>query len=488
MLQNRATKGLVVMAKIPYLIRRKNVFYFRLGVPAELRELVKSREIIQSLRTEDSQEAALKALKLAAHFKTLLRDLQNSKQCDISRFDSLAILSSDLAAQKNTIAPIQAAIARVTSQEAPQAPLLSVVVDDFLKRYDQNNKATFTKLSATLPLLVDLVGDKPVNQILQADLNGFFDDVQRLPIKRTKKIYSGMTIREIIAANDGRSIAEGTFESTYKACVSIFLTWAESNYKDQGFPSLSVAGAVYRGERADGINKQRAMKPVELQKLFNNPKMKKFAANPDTAHYCWLPLIGLFTGARINEICQLSPAEDIKQDSGTGIYYFHFTDEGEAVEGVDKSIKTNSSKRIVPIHSKLIDLGFLDYVERIKREGSKLLFPAWEPRDGKASANAGKWFVRYLESIGLRDKTEGARLSGFHSFRHTFITHAMQNKIPGVFSITGHETEVVDGFGKISAVAKGYWTRGIADDIQERKETIEKFDFGLSFYRPKRNQ
>lgn len=104
---------------------------------------------------------------------------------------------------------------------------------------------------------------------------------------------------------------------------------------------------------------QRAIRPEELKKLFNHTKMKKYAENPETAHYCWLPLIGFYTGARINEVCQLNPAEDIKQDSATGIHYFHFTDEGGTAEGVDKSIKTNSSLRIVPIHSKLIELGYL---------------------------------------------------------------------------------------------------------------------------------
>lgn len=60
----------------------------------------------------------------------------------------------------------------------------------------------------------------------------------------------------------------------------------------------------------------------------------------------------------------------------------------------------------------------------------------------------------------------------------------MDLKILGVFAITGHETEVVEGFGKISAVAKGYWTRDIVDNILEKKNTIEKFDFNLNFYRP----
>ena len=42
----------------------------------------------------------------------------------------------------------------------------------------------------------------------------------------------------------------------------------------------------------------------------------------------------------------------------------------------------------------------------------------------------------------------------------------------------------VDGVGKISDVAKGYWTREITDDIMEKQKTIEKFDFGIEFYKP----
>ncbi|WP_333877554.1 site-specific integrase [Methylobacter sp.] len=371
----------------------------------------------------------------------------------------------------------------VTTHFKSTAPLLSVVIDDFLRRYDPENKSMLGKLTGTLAILVELVGDKSINQILQADLNNFFDEVQKLPVRRDSKKFTGMSIKQIIIANDGPCIAEKTFTGTHRACISVFIQWAVVHYKDQGFPDLSVKGAIYRGIRAGGINKQRAMKFEELQKLFGHPKMKKYAASSETAHYCWLPLVGLFTGCRINELCQLNPFSDIVQDAETGIYYFHFTDEGETSGGVDKSIKTKSSKRIVPIHSKLLELGFLNYVAMIKRGNHKIIFPEWKQRNGKASANVTKWFARYLDEIGLKDDAEGARLSGFHSFRHTFVTHGME-KIAGVFSITRHETETVDGFGKISTVAKGYWTRDIADNILEKQITIEKFDYGLSFYRP----
>lgn len=475
------------MAKIPYLIRRKNVFYFRLGVPAALREIVKSREIIKSLKTEDSEEATRRALKLAAHFKTLLHDLKTGKTSEAKLLNSWGTTPDDATPDNCTQEP-RANYQTTPSQPATgtrQAPLLSLVVDDFLKRYDQSARVMLGKLKATLPIFVEMLGNKPINEIFQTNINEFFDDVQKLPVRRVSEKFKGLSIKEVIAANTGPTISEKTFKSNYRACVSVFLNWANTNYKDQGFPTLSVQGADYRGERGNGINKQRAASREELDKLFNNPKMEKYATNSETVHYFWLPLIGLYTGARINEICQLNPSEDIRQDSTTGIWYFHFTDESETAEGVSKSIKTNSSRRIVPIHSTLIDLGFLDYVEKIKTAGHKIIFPEWQPRNGKASANASKWFTRYLESIGLRDDTEGARLSGFHSFRHTLITYAMQNRIAGVFAITGHEVETAEGFSKISEVAKGYWTRGITDDVQARKETIEKFDFGLSFQQPK---
>ncbi len=460
------------MAKIPYLIRRNNIFYFRLVVPVELRESVKVREFIQSLHTENREEATHKALKLAAHFKAALNDLKKG-------------VGQDHAASHVVLTQPSSNVQFIPAiQFKSTAPLLSVVIDDFLKRYDRNNRATFTKLNATLPVFLELTGDKPINQILQADLNAYFDDVQKLPVRRDAKIFKGMSLREIIESNTGKCISEGTFGSTYRACASIFLNWAKQHYHDQGFPDLTVQGAVYRGSRSDGINKQRAMKHAELQILFGHDKMMKFAASSETAHYCWLPLIGLHTGARINEIAQLNPADDILQDDATGVWYFQFTDQSEAADGVIKSIKTSSSRRVVPIHSQLLNLGFLGYVQRVERDGHKILFPAWQPRKGKASANASKWFNRYLKSINLRDERQGARLSGFHSFRHTFITHGLTQKIQGIFEITGHEVDVVDGYGKISPVAKGYWTRAATDNILEKQATIEKFDFKIKFYKP----
>jgi hypothetical protein len=57
-------------------------------------------------------------------------------------------------------------------------------------------------------------------------------------------------------------------------------SWSVIHYKDQGFPVLSVQGAIYRGERADGISKQRAMTLDELRQLFGHAKMKRNYSDP----------------------------------------------------------------------------------------------------------------------------------------------------------------------------------------------------------------
>ena len=67
----------------------------------------------------------------------------------------------------------------------------------------------------------------------------------------------------------------------------------------------------------------------------------------------WIPLIGIYTGMRLNEICQLY-VDDVKYLNR--IWYFRLTNERS-----DQSLKNKQSKRLVPIHPKLIELGFIDF-------------------------------------------------------------------------------------------------------------------------------
>lgn len=123
----------------------------------------------------------------------------------------------------------------------------------------------------------------------------------------------------------------------------------------------------------------------------------------------WGPLAAAFTGGRIEEISQ-ARAGDILQINGVWTFRIAELDE-------DQGIKTDGSWRYVPIHAELIRCGFLVYVASVRLAGHQQLFPSLR-NDNKYKlwSNAlGKWFSRYLDSIGLKDD----RLC-FHSFRFSF--------------------------------------------------------------------
>lgn len=151
---------------------------------------------------------------------------------------------------------------------------------------------------------------------------------------------------------------------------------------------------------------------AELNKLFASPvysEGKRPVGGRGEAAF-WLPVLGLFTGARRTELAQLA-AGDVRHDADTGVWFFAFHAEG------DNRLKTAASRRATPLHPELIRLGFLDYAQkRAKDRGPKA--PLWEgfahPIAPKAKAWT-KWFSRYL-AVHVVDHPA----KSFHSFRGTF--------------------------------------------------------------------
>lgn len=268
-----------------------------------------------------------------------------------------------------------------TQESAPKAPetpapLFSEVINDFMSQQDET-KPMFRKYRTVMPMLLEVIGDKPVSELRQKQFNDYFELLLRLPPRwgyLRKK--NGATVHEIAAKTWDECIGPKTFDDTYVTAVKQFLTFARRVYGDEGFPRfLTTEGIKYRGDRDEGERKQRAFTPDELKRLFEGPEARAFAENPSQAERYWLPLVGLYTGARVNEVCQLNPQCDIAQDAESGIWYFDITEDSETDERVIKAVKNDPSKRKVPIHSALLGLGFLSYVERVKGTGSALLFP-----------------------------------------------------------------------------------------------------------------
>lgn len=117
----------------------------------------------------------------------------------------------------------------------------------------------------------------------------------------------------------------------------------------------------------EGVKREKTREffPDELQQyisLLADTYLPEFPENT------WLPLLILYDGMRNNEIAQLY-LDDIQERDGILYFSIRTTDER------NQRIKVGTSQRDLPIHSKLIELGFMDYVKKMRASGQKQLFP-----------------------------------------------------------------------------------------------------------------
>lgn len=122
----------------------------------------------------------------------------------------------------------------------------------------------------------------------------------------------------------------------------------------------------------------------------------------------FIPLLGLYTGARLEELAQLE-LDDIVQKEG--VYCIHIN------EYKDKNIKNQTSARFIPLHQRVLELGFIDYVNEIKQHqfSSTKIFPHLHKTKNGYGKTTGDTFAKLLDKLGITEKYKV-----FHSFRHTF--------------------------------------------------------------------
>ncbi len=163
--------------------------------------------------------------------------------------------------------------------------------------------------------------------------------------------------------------------------------------------------------------------PADLARLFDDPLFTAYQLPPsgmagmDAAYF--LPLLGLYTGARISELAQLA-TDDLKlaEDAGPVLAIREDAERGQR-------LKTAASVREVPVHPELVRLGLLDYWGAIKEHGAGPLFPAIARTElNGAGGKVSQWFGKYKTAKGF-----GTGLV-FHSFRHTLHTRLVAVGVP----------------------------------------------------------
>ena len=321
-----------------------------------------------------------------------------------------------LAAAKPMTADPQAARALQPDSLKP----LSSLVDTFTgerKASESTNRETAIAVS----MLEEVMGEpRPLYKITRQDIHALKKTLSDLP-SNYKKRFPDHLMAEAIKANKARNkpfavLHPITINDKWLARIHTMLGWCVRNDLIPDNPSSGIkAEAIADNASAPRVN----FSPSDLTKIFGN----KFYDDEKRTlrERQWAMLISLFSGVRASELAQM------KLDSFR-------TERGIKIFAVEEDTKTAGSVRIVPVHSKLLELGLEQRVKALRRNGETHLFPEWYAKGMAAKKLARKkggstlnhYFPRfipkrfndtYLPNVGIHDDRKA-----WHCFRHTFKT------------------------------------------------------------------
>ena len=412
---------------VPYTINRRGIYYLNLRWNNQF--------IRQSLATKDPIEAFQKVSQLAPIFS-------NPQTCEQTLRQQVAeMVGSGTRLKGNALKLVQPDESSLLLSQGFSLYKREQILENWGVRTAAQNEASFKQL-------IEAIGDIPITAVTKSVVRDYRQTLLSYPANRYKGKRKEKTLEQLLE----------------EGCVSISL---ETVRNIMGRVSSFFNWLVKQGYREDnpfsGVAPRRAHSARSERSPFNDDDLKLLFG---TAIYkdkiyahdwqYWLPLLGLYTGARLEELCQLK-GQDFKVVDGC--HYLDIHGEGDA----ENRVKTPSSIRKIPVHSELINLGLLDVVN--KRSRGCFLFDL-----KRINTNLGhlpsKWFSGYKASLGL---PKGTKV--FHSFRHTLRDKLTLSGVPNehIRELLGHE-QIGETFGRY----------GSSIPVKVLAESLERLHFPLS--------
>ncbi|MDP1615437.1 MAG: site-specific integrase [Methylococcales bacterium] len=378
--------------------------------------------------------------------------------------DTIAILTEVFQKLLEAQVPSGTANSPQTSKPAPSEDL---TIEELAKRFIEykktsNTVGTLQSTNSKIGLFVKILsehhdGKAPtVSQLNTANIRHYRDTLVTIPAQR-KGFPPQATVNDWIRANKPPLSAKTAKDNT--VLIGEFLTWIESD----GYPITAGLKTILnqvKKPRKEQTQRRQPFSEQQLKALFESNTYQNGLFKRGSEF--WVPLLALFTGARMSELLQLHIL-DISQHEGIWVIDINTDDE--------KRVKTEAGSRLVPIHSQLIELGFLDYITE-RKKNSNLLFPEEERnKQGKFHAYSTR-FNRGKEQLGVI-KAENKRLD-FHSFRHTVRTALTNASVQEslIDDIIGHKTQG-------ASIGKKVYTH--TQLVPQKKEAIEKLKYTIDF-------
>jgi site-specific recombinase XerD len=275
-------------------------------------------------------------------------------------------------------APLWADARSAAAVEVPTGATLTEVLPAFLD-YAQKDKGwrgqTLAQNKASYRMFEQCCGDKPVAAYVKTDLTKFYDLLRALPQLYSKsKEWAGLTLEQIAEQTKGQDIQRLTMTTVKRhfSALGVFFAFLKRRGEYVGENPAYGFEFPTKGRARHG----RDMWEGEpLTRLFASPVWtgclsKDRRSRPGSLiirdDKFWLPLLGLFHGNRLEEFAQLHRSDVRHED---GIWYMDINAEGQ------KQLKNEQSKRRVPVHPYIRELGFIEYVKSVAPEPKAELLP-----------------------------------------------------------------------------------------------------------------
>ena len=325
------------------------------------------------------------------------------------------------------------------SSSSDDAISLSILFQRWLKERKPSRK-TELEYQSIVRRFESVTGVTLISEIDRAMVRRFKDVLLALP-RNTPAAFKGCRIDELVEwarqQEDIETLSAGTIKKQLGA-IGTLMNWAVDN----AYIEKNPVGRIRLATPRHAPPRRLPYDDGDLELIFTSPLFTGCQSNmrrtePGNKVFrdskYWLPILALFSGARLEELGQLT-IDDVKRDGD--IWYLDINNLGSG-----KSVKTAGSVRKVPIHDQVIGLGFLDLVAG---GGAKPVFPDLSPSraSGKRTDAFSKFWGRYARRIGCVD---GRKV--FHSFRHAFKDACRRAGIPDSQhdALTGHVPANVGG-------------------------------------------
>ena len=347
--------------------------------------------------------------------------------------------------------------------EEEEKTTFSIAIDSYIRE-----KKIFKKLDVKsesvmrshLLLLQEIFGDIEVAAVARENILNIMENIlPQYPKNRNKK-YPGQNLSTVLAMEEAEKISKKT-QKSYFDDWKTFFKWSVTCRCIQFSP---MEGLTLEGNSLPKDQQKKKFSSDDLTLIFKKiaelPEQRRFFSELYTFRY-WIPVLALYQGMRLNEICQLH-LKDIFTIGGIPCLRVTVDEEKS------QKTKNNQSRRIVPIHSTLLKLGFLQYCLDVAALPNRSNDQLFQKLSLTVSGYQRKmdWFNRFIREF-IPDKRKS-----FHSFRHNFDT-CLMNRESNVFLV-----QCLGGYKREGEVGERY----SVPEIPRLKQTLEKLSYDFDIF------